>query len=99
MIRNPDACALLQPASSWERGWSLTPFFVHSQLLTCNVDTLNEHFANTATRTTGVETSDIREDFIDLIDTLLGVESLTANATFTLEPITFREVLRQLNLV
>ena len=36
----------------------------------CNVDALDEHFASTATRTTGVETSDTKEHLIHFIEAL-----------------------------
>ena len=38
--------------------------------LRCNVAALDEHFASTATKTTRVETSNTKEDLIDLIEAL-----------------------------
>ena len=64
--------------------------------LRCNVDALNEHFASTATRTTGVQTSDTKEDLIAFLDALQPEESLTGNDSFTLRPVTFHKVLREL---
>ena len=49
-------------------------------LLRYNVDALNERFASTATRTTGVQTSDTKEDLIAFLDALQPEESLTGNA-------------------
>lgn len=62
--------------------------------LRCNVDTLNEHFAST--RTTGVQTSDTKEDLIAFLDALQPEESPTGNDSFTLRPVTCYEVLREL---
>ena len=64
-----------------------------------NSHALNEHFASTATKTTGVETSDTKEDLTDFIEALQPEESLTGNDTFTLRPVTFHEVLRELKLL
>ena len=64
--------------------------------LRCNVDALNEHFASTATRTTGVQTSDTKKDLIAFLDALQPEESLTGNDSFTLRLVTFHEVLREL---
>ena len=64
--------------------------------LRSNVDTLNEHFASTATRTTGVQTSDTKEDLIAFLDALQPEESPTGNGSFTLRPGTCYEVLLEL---
>ena len=67
--------------------------------LGCDVDALNEDFASTATRTTGVETLDSKEDLVDFIEALQPEECLTGSDTFTLRPVTFHEVLHKLKLL
>ena len=68
----------------------------HPTPLKCNVDALNEHFSSTATTTTGVQTSDTKEDLIAFLDALQPEESPTGNDSFTLRLVTFHEVLHEL---